>query len=560
MVIRKLNSVFARHGRVLFGLITIVIIIAFMGFMQPGSGFGNLFSSFGDKNNYGEIFGETVTNDQVLKKADRDLIITDLIYNIGLNSYAAASRAQANAFRNLCWLAVAKRRGITASNKEITDFIAARSKFINKETGKFDTKLYSAYIDGDLKSNGFSAKDLDKAVREHLVISKLGTEIQNSVVVTDDEVNNFYKFLNEKYYVSSCTFKQDQYLKKVKVTTEEAKEFFKAGPQEPEEYIPGRSKVLLVEFRYDAPAFKQMAIKEITPKDVEEFYNKNKNLFMKHKAGQKPVPVPFEKSKKKAQQILEQRYAKKFANTKATEFADAAYDLVGDSEAKEQRKAFESTVKKFNYKTIETKFFSDNAKSIGNINEPGIVREVVSLAEVPVSNPVTGTEAAYVAFVINRVQPRPALFEEVKDKVIEKLKKRKALKMARSQARELVAKLQKMDKAARMKFVATSKAPKFEMLKAFSLMAPLQTPQGGIVAGMCRELKNGAVAPVQNTVDGAVVAVMRKRILPAMSGLDKQKKAMLKNIYKRQKLGAAEAAFFSWLQTKCKQRRQDNRF
>jgi hypothetical protein len=525
--------------------------------MQPGSGFGSLFSSLSSKNDYGEIFGKTVTNNQVLQKADRDLIITDLIYNIGLNSYAAASRAQANAFRNLCWLAVAKRRGITASNKEITDFISARSKFISKESGKFDPKLYSAYIDGDLKSNGFSAKDLDNAVREYLVISKLGAEIQDSVVVTDDEVSNFYKFLNEKYYVSSCDFKQEQFLKKVKVTTEEAKEFFKSGPKEPEEYIPGRSKVLLVEFRYDASEFKKMAAKEITPKAVEDFYNKNKNLFMKHKAGQKPVPVPFEKSKKKAQQILEQRYAKKFANTKATEFADAAYDQVGDSEIKEQRKAFENALNKFNYKAVETEFFSDNAQNIGKINEPGIIREVISLAEVPVSNPVTGTEAAYVAFVINRVQPRPALFEEVKDKVIVKLKKRKALKMARGQARELVAKLQKMDKAKRLKFVATSKNPKFKMLKAFSLMAPLRTPQGSIIAGMCRELRNGEVAPAQNTTDGAVVAVMRKRILPAMSGLDKQKKTMLKNFYKRQKLGAAETSFFSWLQTKCKQHRQD---
>ena len=36
MVIRKINSVFARHGRVLFGVITIVIVISFMGILRPG--------------------------------------------------------------------------------------------------------------------------------------------------------------------------------------------------------------------------------------------------------------------------------------------------------------------------------------------------------------------------------------------------------------------------------------------------------------------------------------------------------------------------------------------
>ena len=40
MIIKKLNSVFHRHSRWLFGLFTIVIIVSFIGFMVPGSFFG----------------------------------------------------------------------------------------------------------------------------------------------------------------------------------------------------------------------------------------------------------------------------------------------------------------------------------------------------------------------------------------------------------------------------------------------------------------------------------------------------------------------------------------
>ncbi|MCK4982086.1 MAG: hypothetical protein KAS17_04130, partial [Victivallaceae bacterium] len=75
MVIRKLNSVFARHGRIIFGVITVIIIISFMGFMQPGSSFSSLFSRWGKKNVYGEVFGETVSRNDIIEKADRDLIV-----------------------------------------------------------------------------------------------------------------------------------------------------------------------------------------------------------------------------------------------------------------------------------------------------------------------------------------------------------------------------------------------------------------------------------------------------------------------------------------------------
>ena len=52
--------------------------------------------------------------------------------------------------------------------------------------------------------------------------------------------------------------------------------------------------------------------------------------------------------------------------------------------------------------------------------------------------------------------------------------------------------------------------------------------------------------------NGAIVVVLRKRVLPAMKAFDKQQK-MLTNIYKRQKISVAQGSFSAWLQTKCKQ-------
>ncbi|MDD5699162.1 MAG: SurA N-terminal domain-containing protein [Victivallaceae bacterium] len=555
MVIRKINSVFTRHGRIIFGLFTLIIIISFMGFMQPGSGFlgfGGLFN-FGKKYSYGEIFGEAVSRNEIIRKADRDLIISDVIYNTGLNSHPAASRAEANAFYNLCLLAAAKRRGITASDKEITDFIVARPKFRNPETKVFDRKFYTGYINNELSANGFSAADLDAAVREYLIRSKLLDELQESIIVTPNEITEFYRLLNEKYYVSYVLFDMESYLKQVKVTSKEAENYFTAGTPSPEDYIPGKSRVLLVAFRYDHPEIRKRAEQQLTPEAVKDFYEKNKNLFMKFKQGQKAQVIPYAEAEAEAGKRLARRYAEKFASEKAGAFMDAAYDAVGEAAVKKQRKIFEDVLRQFKYKGVMTDWFRDDAEKIGGLEEKALIREISALREVPVSNAVPGKDAVYVAFVTDRIAPRPALFEEIKDKIMVKLKKQQALKLARCQARELAAKLQKMDKTARLKSVADSKVPRFELVKPFSLLSPPRVPYGNVIAGLSRELKNGEVAPAQNIATGAIVLVLRKRVLPAKSGFDEKQREMLTNIYRKQKIAVTESVFLAWLQTKCRQ-------
>ena len=51
MVIRSMNSVFHKHGRWLFGIITIIIIVSFVGFLTPG--FTSLFSGRSSSSGYG---------------------------------------------------------------------------------------------------------------------------------------------------------------------------------------------------------------------------------------------------------------------------------------------------------------------------------------------------------------------------------------------------------------------------------------------------------------------------------------------------------------------------
>ena len=64
MVIKKLNTIFHRHSRWLFGAFTIIIIVSFLGFLTPGTfGFGDMSNpesiamgtAYGEKVTYGEL-------------------------------------------------------------------------------------------------------------------------------------------------------------------------------------------------------------------------------------------------------------------------------------------------------------------------------------------------------------------------------------------------------------------------------------------------------------------------------------------------------------------------
>ena len=70
MIIKKINTMFHKHSRWLFGAFTIVIIVSFMGFLTPGQ-FG--LDMFSDPANtrVGTAFGEPVTYGDLITEAER---------------------------------------------------------------------------------------------------------------------------------------------------------------------------------------------------------------------------------------------------------------------------------------------------------------------------------------------------------------------------------------------------------------------------------------------------------------------------------------------------------
>ncbi|MCP3968390.1 MAG: hypothetical protein GY750_07780 [Lentisphaerae bacterium] len=551
MVIRKMNSVFARHGRILFGLITVAIIFSFVGFLTPG--FSGALSHFGGSRTVGVVFGDKITDRDLANQAGRNLIVYSLIYGAGMDNSRLAEVATENAFPTLCTVAAAKDRGITISDMQVAEFIRKLPAFQNPATKTFDEKRFSKFVDDDLQRSRLSAADLDQGVRELLMQQQLEREMLDSMVITPGEVKQFFNQFSEMFYVRAAKFNAKDYFSKIKYTEENLKNFFEANKKA--YTMPASYSALLVKFDYSTPDAKKAAAAAVNDKALKAFYEANKKSFMSFKPGQKPSVQPFARVKSKVEKMFVNDRCKQIAGDKAMQFAQDAYDKVGEASKDEHKRAFLQTVKKYKISVVPTGWILQTAKTIRGLKEPELIKQIgETFGGVPVSNAVSGQDAAYVAFLLDAKKARQAELNEVKKLVINDYKNKEAMKLARSSCREAVAKLVKLDNKARLSAVDGMKSPAFQKVDAFRWSNPPYGKDGALIASLVEGIPTGEISQALDTTYGAIAVFVDKRELPNEKDFTKNK-MRIEYYFKSRKFGAVKAAFNSWLESKCKKMR-----
>ena len=174
MVIKKLNSMFHKHSRWLFGIFAAIIIIAFMDFLTPGSG-GCAFSGGPESQRVGTAFGKKVTYGD-LKDLDYDFQVFE---NLTGNRFQRELRTL---FYFYCVLERAEQLGFTYADKQIAEMLRVLPQFT--ENGKFSQVKYENY----LKEQQLSSADLVNSVRKCLIVQQLPVALSGNVTVSDQEV------------------------------------------------------------------------------------------------------------------------------------------------------------------------------------------------------------------------------------------------------------------------------------------------------------------------------------------------------------------------------------
>ena len=539
MIIKKLNSVFHRHSRWLFGLITIVIIISFIGFMVPGSFFG-FGPETGSGAKVGTAFGKTVTYDD-LRPLHRNLEICNQL------GFPVGEPRIEQQFFFYCILAKAKSMGIAASDKEVAD--ALKQHPMLQTDGKFDMKKYNN-LQTNLGRMGITANDITEAVRSILVINKFQNNLAGTVIVTPGEARELFRRFNTSYEIKVAEFqlgKAPQMVnpKAAKVTELPAAEqkeintFFAANRNS--YTIPGWLDVMVVEFKNTL--FTAQAAKKATDKELLKFYNANKSLFN----GKDGKVQPFNAVKAKVRDEFVKIESADLAQRAAEEFAVTAADAVSAANQQSEKiKAFRSTADKLRLAVMENPKVLLDARSIGSIHSADLVNALNQVAGNPVTKAVATSDGACVGFLRSRTATRPAQLNEVLAKVRADLAQDKLYKAARKAAETAYVAIRKLPAAQQAKAFSSLKGVKYSTVK-FTLSEPAADPKFQQAMAAAISMSVGAIsAPMSNL---QMVNLVARKAPDYKNYKDKESQYMM--IMRMQKSQLLQSAFMEELSSQC---------
>lgn len=524
MVIKKLNSMFHKHSRWLFGIFAAVIIIAFMDFLTPGSG-GCAFSGGPESQQVGTAFGKKVTYGD-LKELDYDFQVFESLTG---NRFQRELRTL---FYFYCVLQRAEQLGFTYADKQIAEIIRVLPQFT--ENGKFSRKKYDEY----LKDRQMSSTDLIKSLRNCLIVQQLPGAVSGNVTVSDQEIEAVYKSNFPRVAIRTFKVKGDEFAKLVKIDDAALAKFMAANKAD--YVIPGKLDALVIELP-TAP-YKAAAEKSITDKFVADFI-KERGFTGADVKTIRPILV-----EQKAGELAAARM-NAFYRTVLT-----AMDSAADVKAKIT--VFRNAAADAKFTVAEAKNVLFSAQSIDKVESPELIAELRSMPLADSINPLTrprrSANGVAVALLLNRVMPRPMSFAEAKDKLTADFRKAESIKLARIRAKELWSSVVKLAPAKRSE--AFGKLGKTETIVYSMISSPERQDHKDIVmaaAPALRSMKTGDFSPVIDCADGALLVEMVKR-MPAVMDKFQENREMIKQGIMENKARQLQMEFMNHLDRNCR--------
>jgi len=222
MVISGMNRFFERHGRIAFGLIAVVISVSFVLYMS-GVSFASLFRGR-TNSRIGSVFGKNISRDDYLRQIENLSLIVCLENPMVSIKNINKDRLAPSALQRLIQLRLAEQRGIDVSEKEIADYLIKSPAF--QKDSKFDLATFKDYVKTKLEANRYSKEDLDIAVRDNLIITRLHQQVTDTVISTPEEIRSIFNSFFEKYKVKVLRLESKDFEKELKITDDDLKNYF----------------------------------------------------------------------------------------------------------------------------------------------------------------------------------------------------------------------------------------------------------------------------------------------------------------------------------------------
>lgn len=387
MAITKLNNVLVKHGKIMFGIITAIIIVAFVWFFTPGADGSILFGSNPNSPDAvcGEVAGQPIKNKDVSEVTKAHTLINAAMANVKPEP-GKMNLAFEQAFNYAAMYKAAETLGLVVPEEQVAKALRSLPTF--QKDGKFDEAKYKEFEKNMLQPAGYNAEDLENAMKIILSIESMPVLFDDGVYSPSEQMEYIKNDL-ETTTALSVVFDVNSFKVNIKPTEKDLTGFYnsnKAKFMNPEEY-----NAEVVMFNYGDYKVK------IDEKAAKADYEKNKSNLITLEGKQ----MTFDEFKRDLLLAEQAKAAMKDAKAFREKVYKATETIAGDKKAylAEFQKLAAKEAKK-NY--VKIGWFSSAAATLPVVGaEVELLKRLNAVAKekAPVTGAVMGEKAAYVAAV-----------------------------------------------------------------------------------------------------------------------------------------------------------------
>ena len=497
MAISKLNSVFARHHRIFFGFLMVLIIFSFLIFTGPGE---TPFSCQ-PQGDYGTVYGKDVS----ISELNNQIRFNDFIYQ---GSFQNDFQRIQLAYETLCIAAAARERGFRVAEEQIAKEITAMQFFY--DNNKFSTDVYKDM----LARYGMNPGDFEAALENFILSQKMNSVPFAGIVISEDELRHYYEYMNEIFTVSSISYNYADYIAAAAPTEEEVQEWFDAQAASGNPYMTPTlySAAAIFVNIHDYEKFVSMSAADMETALLNRYEAVKATKYTDSEGSVKPF------AEVKAELFLEvmNQEAGKYAIAALEEFITDVEPLLGNADTR--LATLQQYAAQQGFTVTESGSYEENGMPASFNAVPALAAAAVKRT---MSSPITpsminGNNAGIA--VLLAVEPaRPAELGEVIVDATADCTNAKAIRLATEAADAEIARLQQLTPEERIADVTqeNSSYVQEEYPRSYLLAAPF--------AAEITNSQPGAVTGPVEMYGSYIIFVLDSRTAPAAEGFDSEK-------------------------------------
>ena len=386
MAITKLNNVLVKHGKIMFGIITAIIIVAFVWFFTPGADGSILFGS--NPNSPDAVCGETI-GEPIKNKDINDVIKAHTLFNAGMaNIKPDQNRINLSFEQAFPYAAIYKaseKLGFVVTDDAVSKVIRTSFPAFQKD-GKFSMDAYKAYEKNMLIPNGYNIKDFENAIRVILAVEMIFPTALDNGVLSPSEMTEYIKNDLETSEALRIVFSTEEFKKAVKPNEKALKAFYE-----------GNKALFMSPVKYQAETviFRYSDYK-VDATGAKADYEKNKANLINPDG----TAMTFDQFKAMYVQNEQMKLAMKDAKAFREKVYKATENIAGDKKA--YLLEYQKLAATLQSKRMAINWFSAEDKELSGLGaeknlQALLVKKAADTA--PVTDPVIGEKAVYVAAV-----------------------------------------------------------------------------------------------------------------------------------------------------------------